>query len=207
MERRIHFNAIFQESKYGWKMTRETYIPNITESSRRCFENDSEINQYVGDCLINYDLNIDFFNNLSRIGFDRELSKFLNKHKEFVELQDLNQTKGVSGYYIMVLDEYKQIYIGTGKDIYKRLRRHMSEGQEFCNLLWGCVDTSKLSINSFRLFDITRIYVYYTDDIFVYEDKYISEFNDKYVLNRTGGGIQGDDLLSILSTAKYRKLK
>ena len=134
------------------------------------------------------------------------MTKFLNNYKEFVQLENLDETKNKSGYYIMILDEYKQLYIGTGQNIYKRLRRHLSENQEYCNLLWGDVFNSKLSINSFRPFDTTRIYVYYTEKIYMFEDEYINYFDDKFVLNRTTGGFQEMGLRGVVEGAKLRNL-
>ena len=116
-----HFNSIFKESKYGWNLSREKYIPTLTESSKAMFENDKEIAKYIDDCLNNFDLNMSFFKKLDKNDFNNELNIFLNKHKEFTELLNLDETKDKSGYYIMVLDNFKQIYIGTGKNIYKRL--------------------------------------------------------------------------------------
>ena len=207
METISHFNSIFKKSKYGWHMTRETYMPNLTNSTRNLFENEQEINDYIKDCLENFDLNIEFFNKLNKEEFNNQINSFLSNNSEFNELFNLDETKEMSGYYIMILDNYKQIYIGTGKNIYKRLRRHMSENQEFCNLLWGNTYTSKLSINSFRPLDTTRIFVYYTDDIYNNEDRYINNFSEKFVLNRTGGGIQYLGIEDVVSKAKYRKLK
>jgi hypothetical protein len=48
--------------------------------------------------------------------------------------------------------------------------------------------TSKISIDSFRAFDITRILIYETDDLSIDEEVYIQQFDKKYVLNRIKGG-------------------
>ncbi|MDY0295448.1 MAG: hypothetical protein RBQ71_06530, partial [Acholeplasmataceae bacterium] len=53
---------------------------------------------------------------------------------------------------------------------------------------FGAVMTSKISIDSFRAFDITRILIYETDDLSIDEEVYIQQFDKKYVLNRIKGG-------------------
>ena len=204
MKTRKHFNAIFRESKYGWYLTRETYIPALTPTARSYAINQKQINRYIADALKNYDLNMLFYESLNSENFNNELNKFLNKFPQFKQLTDLNEAKNKEGYYIMVLDKYKQLYIGTGKDIYTRLRKHLSDNIDFWNLLWGDVTESKLSINSFRPFDTTRIYVYYTPDSFKLEDYYINEINSDYILNRTCGGIQEQGIFSAFLNRKIR---
>lgn len=205
MEVRKHFNSVFKESKYGWKLSKETYMPTLTDSAKSLFS-DKELKKYIRDCMLNYDLNMEFFKKLNQDEFNVTVTKFISNYKEFVQLENLDETKNKSGYYIMVLDEYKQLYIGTGQNIYKRLRRHLSENQEYGNLLWGDVFNSKLSINSFRPFDTTRIYVYYTEKIYMFEDEYINYFDDKFVLNRTTGGFQEMGLIGVVEGAKLRHL-
>ena len=204
MEIRKHFNVIFKESKYGWNLTRETYIPTLTPTAWSYAKNQKEIDRYISKVLKNYDLNMQFFNNLSSNDFNYELNNFLIKNQQFKELTNLNDAKNQAGYYIMVLDKYKQLYVGTGKDIYKRIRKHMSDNIDFWHLLWGDVKESKLSIDSFRPFDTTRIYVYYTSNSFLLEDDYINEFNNDYILNRTAGGIQECGIFSAFFNRKIR---
>lgn len=207
MESKLLFNSVFKESKYGWKLTREKYIPELTNSARECFANEREIRKYEKDCLKNYDLNMKFFSKLQSEEFNKELNNFLKNHKEFHQIEDLNETKKQSGYYIMVLDEYKQIYIGTSNSsIYDRIRRHMSSKQDYDRLLFGTVHTSRLSINSFRPLDTTRIYCYYTNETFINEDRYIDELSDKFILNRTIGGQLDNGLMDAAWNAKVRYL-
>jgi len=205
MEYRLHFNSRFYESKYGWKLTRETYIPNITDPVKKLYSK-KELKEHLEKYYINFDLNMEYFKKLKKEEFDKSLNKFLKKYPEFQKLENLESTKNMSGYYIMVLGEYKQVYIGTGKDIYKRLRRHMSDNQDVDCLIWGSVTNSILSINSFRPFDTTEIYVYFTSKTFESENKYIEEFSDKFVLNRTCGGIQENGFLDVEENARFRNL-
>lgn len=44
--------------------------------------------------------------------FNSKLDAFLDRHKEFVQISDLNPYKTVIGLYLVVLDEYNVCYIG-----------------------------------------------------------------------------------------------
>ena len=88
--------------------------------------------------------------------------------------------------------------------MYSRLRKHMSGIQEFDRLLFGDVRTSKLSINSFRPLDTTRIYVYYTNQSFNRENEFISFFSDKFITNRVEGGKMPNGFLDIFLKSLFR---
>lgn len=57
----------------------------------------------------------------------------------------------------MVLDNYRQAYIGQSWDMRKRIKKHWSWTKQFDRLLWGRVQESVMSIDSFRTLDTTRI--------------------------------------------------
>ena len=52
----------------------------------------------------------------------------------------------------MVLDDYKQVYIGIANNIKKRVMNHRSAKKEFGKLIFGSKDNSGLSIDSFKSF-------------------------------------------------------
>ena len=108
----------------------------------------------------------------------------------------------------MVIGEYSQIYIGTSNDIMKRIRQHWSDGKmKLDRLLCGDVTRSKLSIDSFRALDTTRIFVYPTDVTYSREDEFINCFSDEYICNRIiGGKIEIGSLETVVSI-KTRILK
>ncbi|WP_461183016.1 GIY-YIG nuclease family protein [Virgibacillus kimchii] len=113
--------------------------------------------------------------------------EFVSKTKLFKEITDLAPFDRISGYYIMVLDEYTQAYIGRSTNIKNRIMSHWSKQKEFDRLVFGGKEKSILSIDSFRAYDTTRIFVYPTDNQ-KQEDYFINLFNKKYLLNRTKGG-------------------
>ncbi len=165
-------------------------------------------------CMENYDLNISFFSNINHNDFDRYLLKFVQKNK-FKEVFDLYEVKDISGIYILVLDNYNQIYIGKSENIKKRILTHWSNRKAFARLLNGSVDTSILSIDSFGALDTTRIYYKEVKGFFAIdkeEEKIVKKFKKEYRLNRVAGGINGEEdsslrNLMLLSSIQERKLK
>lgn len=165
-------------------------------------------NQQYKDAMKNYDLNIEFFNCLDQKDFNNQIVKFLKKYPQFNEINDLSSYMDASGYYILVVDDYKQLYVGTSITIGKRIRQHWNARKQFDRLLFpmGAIDKSIIPFDSFRALDTTRIYVYETDKVFDIEDEFIRQFDARFVGNRMAGGIpQG--LLHAISMMKSRELK
>jgi hypothetical protein len=67
------------------------------------------------EIMQNFDLNMAFFKKLDHDKFNDEIAIFQKKSK-FMEITDLNKCS-CSGYYVMVLDNYCQLYIGTTADL------------------------------------------------------------------------------------------
>ena len=89
---------------------------------------------------------------------------------------------------MMILDDFCQSYIGTTKNIYHRIYQHWAKNFPFDRLIFGEVSTSKLSINSFKALDTTRILVALSSDIYVDENNFIEAFPTTFLLNRISGG-------------------
>lgn len=109
----------------------------------------------------------------------------------FQEIFDLNEVKGVSGVYIMVLDKYNVCYVGQAADMKRRIMRHWSTDDYF----WG------KGIDRFKAYDTTRIFVEKTDN---FVQKNSSErlclciIPPEYTLNVLAGGtgefLEGSEL-------------
>lgn len=233
----FHFNIKLHKTKYN-KLTRENYCEPTNQISYKCKKNllfaieylnykipnkiyldintytDYYVNEHYKNCMENYDLNIDYFNCLDYKKFDKYLSSFVRKNN-FKAIDDLKTVNEVNGAYIIVLDEYKQVYIGISNNIKKRILTHWSTKKEFDRLLNGDVDKSVLSIDSFGALDTTRIYVKPLKSIYVMDNleaKYVSKFKSIYTLNRVAGGLNAEESnvirnLKLFSTIKKRKLK
>ncbi|CDQ41525.1 hypothetical protein M948_20525 [Virgibacillus sp. CM-4] len=188
-----HFGVNIRNKHDGLKLTRDNYIKVSNKSSLRKGKvySDEYINKQRQNALYNYDLNIEYFNSLSKRKFNKGIKKFIKKAKVFEEIDNLSSFENVPGYYVMVLDDYAQAYIGSSKDIKKRIQQHWTKQKEFDRLIWGKKENSILSIDSFRAYDTTRIFVYVTEDHRSQENNFIDLFKDKYLLNRTAGGLEG----------------
>ncbi len=172
-------------------------------------------NKHKSDCLVNFDYNMNYFSNLDWKKFDKKLNKLIKSSKKISETNNLKAYLNVSGVYILVLDKYKQIYIGLSGNIAKRIQSHWSAKKEFDRLIFGEVENSILSIDSFGALDTTRIFVYPTHNCYKVEEKLVSLMDPMYLLNRTAGGIGSvetytDDktsvLLAVVTNRKKRDL-
>lgn len=152
------------------------------------------IEMYTDEILISYHLNMEYFKSLDHDIFNKELEAFVLKNK-FVDVWNLKKFKDVSGYYIMVLDEYNQCYIGWSKNIYNRIKQHWGNQKSFDRLLFPFhgMKSSTISIDSFRILDTTRIFVKPQKDYGDSEEILVNGMNKMYTLNRIGGGIKPTD--------------
>ena len=174
---------------------------------------DEWVEKHYKDCMKNFDLNMKYFKSLDYDDFDKKLKLFVKKNR-FVEANNLNDLV-VSGIYMLVLDKYKQVYIGISDNIRKRILNHWSKKKDFDRLIFGKVEESILSIDSFGALDTTRIFYKKVNtffDIFSSEEKYVKNFDNKYLLNRVGGGINAEDdeklrNLELIASRKKRELK
>lgn len=208
---------------YARKQGELTLIPEFYYNiSNRVFADeehytDEWVEEYYQACMENFDLNMAFLSKLSHDDFDKYLMRFVKKNK-FIETDDLNVLDGKRGIYILVLDEYKQVYIGKSESaggMKQRILSHWSKRKEFGRLLNGRVETSILSIDSFGALDTTRIFykeLTWYQDIDEYEGKLVEGFKSDYRLNRVSGGLnaEGEQAarnLMLMGSVQERKLK
>lgn len=191
-------------------------IPNRVFADEEHYT-DAWVEEHYQACMENFDLNMAFFSKLNYADFDKYLMRFIKKNR-FVETDDLNILDGKRGIYILVLDEYKQVYIGKSESaggIKQRILAHWSKRKEFGHLLNGRVETSILSIDSFGALDTTRIFykaLNWYQDIDECEGKLVEEFNSDYRLNRVAGGLNAEGEpaarnLMLMGSVQERKLK
>lgn len=149
-------------------------------------------------CMRNFDINMERFASLSSEEFEIVLHRFVKGRRfhEIVTLDDPICTEtpysaNLDGYvYLMVFDAYKQAYIGiTRRSIKQRITQHWQNQRAFDRLIFGSVENSVLSIDSFGPLDTTRIFVLpYGKErktrIERYEEICIKAFDQNYLLNR-----------------------
>ena len=193
--------------KYDWKNNSLVYNEEFIKRNKEAI-------------LKNLNLNLKFYTELDSEEFNKNLDKVLKlkKNNGLKKVTDLKEYIGKKGIYIMVLDKYKQIYIGQSKrDVVERIINHWKRKVEFENLLIGKVNESKLSIDTFGMLDTTRIYIedidplYYnnSEKIDKREEYLINSIPEQYLINKVGGGLRLDGIVSLKSfidTYKKRKL-
>lgn len=145
--------------------------------------------------LYNFDLNMAFYEKLDKNNFDKEVEHFLSTNPKFVEVKNLRPYKNATGIYIMILDEYKQIYIGITNNskigIKGRIQHHWNATKTLDRLIFGGINNSILSIDSFKHLDTTRIFVCtgISDDLYSEEYDLVEKaFSPEFIINRTAGG-------------------
>lgn len=202
-----------QGSKYGLRLSRATYatiskVASITSHKERDLERwereaqwfeDAEHRIYTDawcerqqkDALMNFDLNIARFEELDKATFDAAVQTSLQLNPRLSEVTDLNEWSEGSALYMMVLDEYKQVYVGiaTGAGgLRKRIRQHWSNNKQFDRLIFGDAVTSTISIDSFRALDTTRIFAAKSKNPHLLENIVLEQMPSEFVLNRIAGG-------------------
>lgn len=215
-----YFGVRLIKKRKSFNLKREEFAVINTKPSLPFFHSLAERNAYADKCgtqynkewcqeyrelcLKNYDLNMKYFSMLNKEEFNDSLNSFLNKYKEIKEVTNLNECAEVEGYYIMVLDEYNQVYIGQSDDIKKRIMRHWSTTKAFDRTLFPmyAYDSSVFSIDFFRAFDTTRIYVWERKIVDGVEADLINNFPSKFAVNRIGGNVT--NLIQALETMKKR---
>lgn len=206
-----HFGELIRPGKYGYRLTREMYAMVNKKSSTRIPEylltdelrallskhyEDAEMTIHTDEfcrrhremALENFDLNMAFFAQIPHDSFEDALAEMLRKNKRLRPVTDLKSLDGDWGAYMLVLDEYRQAYIGQSWDMRKRIKAHWNGTKQFDRLLWGGVEESVMSIDSFRALDTTRIFASRTINYDALESRLVRTFPPDYLLNRIDGG-------------------
>lgn len=224
-----HFGERLRASKYSYRLVRDEYAlvnrkPSITlpralysdalwESQAWAFEDaehtrfsDEYCDRQRAEALKNYDLNMAFFAQLSGREFLNALNEMLRKHKYLRPVTELATMDDEIGIYVMVLDRYKQVYFGQSWDIRKRIKQHWAGTKQFDRLVFGDVETSVLSIDSFRPLDTTRIFAAKTVRGDELERRLVNTFPPDFMLNRIDGGERFMGARFLTSEVKRRQL-
>lgn len=202
-----HFGVKLTSKGKGFKLTRDEFALIDTKPSLRFMQSLADRNAYSDEfgtsyrkewceeyreiCLKNYDLNMQYFSMLDEEKFNRSLESFLGQYEGFQEVFDLKEYAQVEGYYIMVFDEYKQVYIGKTDNIKKRIMQHWSKSKQFDRTLLPMYDYKRscFSVDFFRALDTTRIYAWKKRVSTGVEDELIRNFPKRFCTNRIGGDI------------------
>lgn len=218
-----YFGVKLIKRKYSFNLRREEFALINAKPSLPMFDSLIKRNAYIDEtgtkyrkewceeyrklCLQNFDLNMKYFSLLDREEFNIAICEFLKKYNGFNKISNLFGYSEVSGYYLMILDEYKQVYIGKTDDIKRRIQQHWSCSRPFDRTLFPLygATTSCFSIDFFRALDTTRIYVWKKSLSDGIEKKLIKDFPEIYITNRIGGDISnGIEALSTIHKRTFR---
>lgn len=156
-----HFGVNIRNREGELKLTGDNYVRKIDKDDAIFSE---EVKLKLDRVMARFNLNMDDFKSLSKDKFNEELDRFVSSN-EFYEIKDLNSVAGIYGHYIMVLDEYCQVYIGTAsrnEGIKARIPQHWRDRLSLSRLDRG--EYGSLHIDSFRVKDTTRIFVWRDDE-------------------------------------------
>jgi len=202
-----HFNLDITEKESN-NINIKSYL-NLNFKNR----DDDFIEEQTKRIKYNYELNMKYFNSLDNKEFNNYLSDFMSKNK-FKEVFNLKEYRRVPGIYVLVLDKYKQVYIGLSeKGITERIKQHWNAKKDSERLIFGRAFNSVLSIDSFGALDTTRVFVKTEGNLYAIENRIVDEFDNKYLLNRTMGGVgsaytyttnEAEALVAIAANAKRR---
>lgn len=87
------------------------------------------------DALENFDLNMAFFAQIPAEAFEDALTELLRKNKSLRPVTELRALEEDEGVYVMVLDDYRQAYIGQAVDMRRRIKAHWSGTKQFDRLI------------------------------------------------------------------------
>ncbi|MGO4695472.1 hypothetical protein AB4Z50_14465 [Paenibacillus sp. 2TAB26] len=209
----IHFGRKLKNIEGGLKLTADNYVRMSDIDNANSSE---ELKLKLEKVMTRFDLNMKYFKTLSREKFNEELNKFVASNK-FYEIKDLNSVAGIYGHYVMVLDEYCQVYIGTASrndGIKERIPQHWSEKKPLARLDAG--EWGSLHIDSFRAKDTTRIFVWRDDECTFFEDytlnelwegRLVAQFPIDYCLNSVMGNIPKEFFFERLKDRDLRDSK
>lgn len=184
--------------KYSNYITKESYLSAKPEGMRGW--NESQYPKQIAAASLNYDMNMRYFESLDHDEFSKYISKKCKKFK-LKECTDLNELIEVEGVYMMVLDNYKQVYIGISSNIKKRIMTHWNAKKSLERLIFGDICESGLSIDSFGALDTTRVFYRETNVLHNNEEKIVTDFDSRYTLNRTAGGVGSVDTYTDTSSS------
>lgn len=206
----LHFGISIKE-KPSNHINKEYYLSSKPEGMHGWSEDHYPRQRLMAE--LNYDLNMKYFDSLSYDNFNQYISAICEKHK-FIECTDLKVLNGVSGVYMLVLDNFKQLYVGQSTDIKARIQRHWNGRKSLERLIFGDVLNSVISVDCFGALDTTRIFYIplKPSSLLHVEEKIEKSLDHRYCLNRTAGGIGDDETnqgmvaLSIIANQRHKNL-
>lgn len=191
-ESKTNNNVSFEQYVKSYLQNKENFksFYDLNKAPDGNYYSEKYIKHQTNQAIKNFNLNINYFKSLNKQIFNEKINEFIKNNPKFVPVSNLKNYINKSGYYIMILDNYCSAYIGTTDNISERIRAHWSKVKQFDRLIFpsNAVESSTLSIDSFKALDTTRIFAYETKTTYSLEQKFINQIPSEFLLNRIGGG-------------------
>lgn len=160
-----HFCIPLPRQEVDLRLTRDNYICTTRDGryyfERGRLERTPEQWEAVREgALRNYDLTMGWCERLDRERFDYAIARLPELFPELQPVDDLTRWTDVPGVYVLVLDGYKQAYVGLARGrggVRQRIVVHWQKKLAFNRLLAGPPERSIMAVDSFRALDTTRI--------------------------------------------------
>lgn len=190
-----NLNLLDFKKEFLQEVEKEYKKRNDEYSVQKYKEFTRDIDKYVK----NVSDNINYFKSLNKADFENELTRIVTKY-HFVEVEDISSYKNC--LYLIVLDNYKQFYVGKSENSLKnRMRKHWNAKIIPGRHLWyGGFESSRIKFDDFKMFDTTRIFV--CDNIQKIIDENKNEANDKRIEITNTFGIEKYDEMNLLAIAE-----
>ncbi len=181
----FHFGEKFNEEKTPKHINKNNFANNDPNGKYTKYMTDfAKENAYK-----NYDMCMEYYGILDKDEFNNSLKDILDMYP-LDGINDLKKLKGKRGIYILVLEEYKQIYIGqSSRDLRERILRHFKKFLTLGEVPYVKYDT--LPIDAFKPMDITKIFCMYSSNQRELDDmeiKYINKCPNRFLANKMLGG-------------------
>lgn len=219
-----HFGERLRPRRFGHRLTREGYAyptrsphPRVRreqvnaehwdgvawayQDQEHTRHSDAYLLVQRDQALVNYDLSMQYFESLEDGEFQDALARVLAADPALEPVSSLPNWHEASGVYVIVLDKYRQFYVGQAFDIRKRIKQHWSSHKPFDRLVFGSLYNSIFPIDAFRALDTTRIYARSTNERFDAEARIEGAADRRFCLNRMMGGEASRFLLALASAS------
>lgn len=216
-----HFEIPLPRSEDELRLTRENYICTTRDGRYylergRLRKSPEEWDAVREGALRNYDLTMCYCERLRRDDFEHAIERLPEEFPVLEPVDDLTDWTDVPGVYVLVLDDYKQAYVGLARSrggIRQRIVVHWQRKLAFNRLLAGAPEQSILSIDSFRALDTTRILAARVGDgpdaaveAARLECAVFESVPEAFLCNRTAAGDLPGGLHEAIARRRYRRL-
>lgn len=210
----VHFGVRLPQREGGHRLTRENYVCT-TRDGRYYFEDGwlkgepERWEAHQEAVMRNFDRSMAYFASLSPHGFSDAVERMREAVPELEAVDDLNDWDGVSGVYVLVLDDFRQLYVGQATasgGIRQRIVVHWQKKVAFDRLLSGPEERSIMAIDSFRALDTTRIFAAACGRPGPLERRVQQVVAEPFCANRTRAGDLAGGLAEAIAARRERDL-